>query len=160
MKKLSTSGAFIQWSMLLWLLPSECLPFWMKLMTCNDLRGPTCLWLCSLCLHHRRRYLFRSCPGTFVKTSFHVFNVIEWSLWPASHVCDIWSLWLRLGVFVTVACITMCMLRVFVIQLPLPVDIRLAIFLSNGPLACASPRPLWSNDMCLCDIGSLWLYVG
>ena len=71
MKKLSSSGAFIQWSMLLWLLPSECLPFRMKLMTCTDLRGPICLWLCSLGLHHRRRYLFRSCPGTFVKTRFH-----------------------------------------------------------------------------------------
>ena len=159
MKKLSTSGAFIQWSMLLWMLPSECLPlslwlrlgvfvtftcinmctsrvfviqlllpddirfviedeevefkrgfypmvhafmaaaiwvftFRMKLMTCNDLRGPTCLWLCSLRLHHRGRYLFRSCPGTFIKTSFHVFNVIEWSLWPSLHFCDILSLWL------------------------------------------------------------------
>ena len=62
---------FIQWSMLLWLLPSECLPFRMKLMTYNDLCGPTCLWLCSLCLRHIRRYLFRSWPGTFVKTRFH-----------------------------------------------------------------------------------------
>ena len=43
-------------------------------MTCNDLRGPTCLWLCSLRLHHRGRYLFRSCPGTFIKTSFHVLT--------------------------------------------------------------------------------------
>ena len=68
---MSSSGAFIQWSMLLWLLPSECLPFRMKLMTCIDLRGPTCLWLCSLGLHHRSRYLFRNCPGTFVKTRFH-----------------------------------------------------------------------------------------
>ena len=64
MKKLSTSGAFIQWSMLLWLLPSECL---------------------------------------------------------------LLSLWLRLGVFVTFACINMCTSRVFVIQLPLPDDIRFVI---------------------------------
>ena len=33
MKKLSTSGAFIQWSMLLWLLPFECLllSVWLRL---------------------------------------------------------------------------------------------------------------------------------
>ena len=74
MKKLSSSGAFIQWFMPLWLLPYECLLLRMKLMTCNDLRGPTCLWLCSLRLHHRGRYLFRSCPGTFIKTSFHVLT--------------------------------------------------------------------------------------
>ena len=52
---------------------------------------------------------------------------VEWSLWPASHDCDIMSLWLCLGVFVTFACINMCTLRVFVIQLPLPDDIRFVI---------------------------------
>ena len=64
MKKLSTSGAFIQWSILLWLLPFEFL---------------------------------------------------------------LLSVWLRLGVSVTFTCINMCTLRVFVIKLPLPGDIRFVI---------------------------------
>ena len=44
-----------------------------------------------------------------------------------THVFDIWSLWLRLGVFVTFACINTSTSMFCVIQLPLPDDIRFVI---------------------------------
>ena len=163
MEKLSTSGAFIQWSMLLWLLPSACLllSLWLRLGVFVTF---ACINMCTSrvfviqlplpgdirfviedeefeykrgrvqltygCVH----FVYITEEGicavfalAISSKQVFMFNVIEWSLWPASHDCDIISLWLCLGVSVTFACINMCTSRVFVIQLPSPDDIRFVI---------------------------------
>ena len=137
--------------------------------------------LCFFVQHHRGRYLFRSCPGTFIKTSFHVLTssnglcdhhyisaifclcdcqfgglcdlclhqyvhidgirdpvaITRWYTirnWGRMvFVTSITCLWyyffvtVSLGVCVTFVCISMCTSMVFVIQLPLPDDIRFVI---------------------------------